>query len=181
MFRVSNVVATSVLVAILTSSPAIAMPTLPGDAPSPVETPRSTTASRAKAGDSQKMGAEIKRVALTQIGAPYSYGGTTPSGFDCSGFTSWVYSHVGITLPHSSAAQYSLGGTSGFTTISEISKLEVGDLVFHATGGSGIGHVGIYVGNDEFVSTTSSAGVQIRSLFDSYWGPLWVGAVRPTR
>ena len=175
MFRVSNVIAASALAAIVTASPAGAMPT-----EVPVDAPRSAPASRAKA-DNSRLGAEIKRVALTQIGAPYYYGGTTPSGFDCSGLTSWVYSHVGITLPHSSAAQYSLGGSNGFTSISEIAQLEVGDLVFHATGGSGVGHVGIYIGNSEFISTTSSAGVQIRSLFDSYWGPLWIGGVRPTR
>jgi cell wall-associated NlpC family hydrolase len=148
------------------------MPTeLPTDAPK---------TAAAKSARPSQMGAKIERIALSQIGAPYSYGGMTPAGFDCSGFTSWVYSHVGITLPHSSSAQYSLGGSNGYTSISEISELEVGDLVFHGSSG-GIQHAGIYVGNDEFISATSSAGVQVRSLFDSYWGPLWVGGVRPPR
>lgn len=121
---------------------------------------------------------EIKDLALSVVGSPYSYGGTSPAGFDCSGFTSWVYSHVGITLPHSSSAQYSLGGTDEFTHIASMDDLEVGDLVFHATGGSGVGHVGIYIGDGRFVSATSSEGIQVRSLSDSYWGPLWVGGVR---
>ena len=171
MFRVPNAVAAFVFATtVATAAPAAAMPTeLPTDAPK---------APAAKTAGPSQMGAKIERIALTQIGAPYSYGGMTPAGFDCSGLTSWVYSHVGITLPHSSDSQYSLGGTNGYTTISAISELEVGDLVFHGDSGD-IQHVGIYVGNDEFISTTSSAGVQVRSLFDSYWGPLWVGAVRP--
>jgi cell wall-associated NlpC family hydrolase len=173
MFRVSNAVAAFVLAATVASAaPAAAMPT-----ELPVEAPKAT---RTKTAGPSHMGAKIERIARTQIGAPYSYGGMTPAGFDCSGFTSWVYSHVGITLPHSSGSQYSLGESNGFTAISDISKLEVGDLVFHGDSG-GIQHAGIYVGNNEFISATSSAGVQVRSLFDSYWGPLWVGGVRPTR
>ena len=121
---------------------------------------------------------KIERIARSQIGAPYSYSGMTPAGFDCSGFTSWVYSHVGITLPHSSSAQYSLGGSKKFERIASRSQLEVGDLVFHGSGPSGIQHVGIYVGGRKFISATSSEGIQVRSLFDSYWGPLWVGGVR---
>lgn len=124
--------------------------------------------------------ARIERIARSVIGTPYSYGGTTPAGFDCSGFTSWVYAHLGITLPHSSSAQYALGGSPGFTHVDDIKDLQVGDLVFHATGGSGVGHTGIYLGGGQFISATSSEGVQVRSLFDSYWGPLWVGGVRPT-
>lgn len=124
---------------------------------------------------------QIKEVALSVVGTPYSWGGATPAGFDCSGLTSWVYSHVGITLPHSSDAQYALAGTPGFTRVEDIADLRVGDLVFHNSDGSGIGHVGIYVGNDRFISTTSSEGVQVRSLFDPYWGPIWVGAVRVSR
>lgn len=174
MFRVPNAVAAFVLAAtVATAAPAAAMPT-----ELPTEAPKAATA---KATGPSKMGAKIERIALSQVGAPYSYGGTTPAGFDCSGFTSWVYSHVGITLPHSSSAQYSLGRSNGFTTISDIAKLKVGDLVFHNTDGSGISHVGIYVGDGEFISATSSEGVQVRSLFDSYWGPKWVGGVRPPR
>ena len=175
MYRVSNVVAAVVLATTVASAgPAAAMP---------MEVPASAAkgAVHAKPAGASAPGSEIKSVALSQVGVPYSYGGTTPAGFDCSGFTSWVYSHVGVTLPHSSSAQYSLGGSGGFTTIAAISDLEIGDLVFHSTGGSGVGHAGIYVGDGQFISATSSEGVQVRSLSDSYWRPLWVGAVRYSR
>lgn len=179
MDRVANVVAASLLVlTVASAAPAAAMPTAePGDAP--IAAAKSKTRSTTGA-DETRFGSQIKEIALSQIGAPYYYGGTTPAGFDCSGLTSWVYSHLGVTLPHSSSAQYALGGSGDYVTIASIGDLEVGDLVFHGEAGD-IQHVGIYVGNNEFVSTTSSAGVQVRSLFDPYWGPLWVGGVRLVR
>ena len=165
MFRICRFAAACLTAVALTAAPAAAVPL--------------TEELDLKAAQSRAAGLpKIERVARTQIGAPYSYGGMTPAGFDCSGFTRWVYSHVGITLPHSSSAQYSLAGSKGFEKIASRSQLEVGDLVFHATGGSGVGHAGIYVGNGRFISATSSDGIQVRSLFDSYWGPLWVGGVR---
>lgn len=179
MIRVAHVVAALVLaVTVASAVPAVAMPMAePGEAPITVVKSTARSATGAEISD---LGSEIKEVALSQVGVPYSYGGTTPAGFDCSGFTSWVYSHVGVTLPHSSSAQYSLGGTGDFTTVPNIEDLEVGDLVFQGDTGD-IQHVGIYVGNNEFVSATSSEGIQVRSLLDSYWGPLWVGGVRLAR
>ena len=115
--------------------------------------------------------------AKTMIGTPWVSGGGAPGGFDCSGFTAWVYSAFGYSLPPSSEGQYALGGSNGYTQIQRMEDLRLGDLVFQATGYP-VGHVGIYVGRGRFISTTSSAGVQIRSLRDSYWGPLWVGGVR---
>jgi cell wall-associated NlpC family hydrolase len=112
------------------------------------------------------------------IGSPYSYAGVTPGGFDCSGFTMYVFARMGMSLPHSSGQQYALGDSKGFERIKAIGDLRPGDLVFHGSGGGSIQHVGIYVGNHRFISSTSSSGVQIRSLHDSYWGPIWVGGVR---
>jgi cell wall-associated NlpC family hydrolase len=121
----------------------------------------------------------IKRKARTQLGAPYVYGGSSPSGFDCSGFTRWVFQHQGRSLPHSSASQFQLGRSSGFKRIMRRSNLEVGDLVFHKTTSARVGHVGIYVGQGRFISATSSGGVRTQSLFDPYyWGSRWVGATR---
>lgn len=176
MSRVSRIAAACVCATVLGSAaPALAVPAEPI-----VDTENTEFKQRRKSTVSAAPTSpeKIKQIAMSVVGTPYSWGGATPAGFDCSGLTSWVYAHVGITLPHSSDAQYALAGTPGFTRVEEIDDLRMGDLVFHNSDGSGIGHVGIYVGNDRFISTTSSEGVQVRSLFDSYWGPLWVGGVR---
>ena len=120
----------------------------------------------------------VRARARGQIGTPYRSAGSSPSGFDCSGFTRWVYSHIGVTLPHSSSAQYALGGTKNFVRIESREDLKVGDLVFHDTGSGGVGHAGMYVGDGKFISSTSSGGVRVESLSDGYWGPRWVGATR---
>lgn len=131
------------------------------------------------AGARPKIPERIAERATSVIGVPYSAAGTTPAGFDCSGFTMWVFAGHGIALPHSSQAQYALGAAAGNRYVSDRSALRVGDLVFHKTTGATVGHVGIYVGDDRFVSATSSSGIQIESLYDPYyWGEKWVGAVR---
>ena len=121
----------------------------------------------------------IKNRARSVIGSPYSYGGTSPRGFDCSGFTRWTYLKHGASLPHSSMEQYNLGNARGYRRIRNRSNLQIGDLVFHKTTSATVGHVGIYIGRGRFISSTSSGGVRIRSLYDPYyWGPRWVGATR---
>lgn len=108
----------------------------------------------------------------TVLGTPYVYGGTSTSGFDCSGFVRWAYAHEGISLPRTSSAQAGVG-----TTVSK-SNLQAGDLVFFNTTGRGISHVGIYVGNGKFLGAQSSGGVSYASINDSYWGPKYVTAKR---
>jgi hypothetical protein len=123
----------------------------------------------ADSGDGEK----VVNIANNYIGVPYKWGGTTPSGFDCSGFMLYIYKKIGLNLPHSSADQYKLG-----KSVSK-SELKPGDLVFFKnTYKPGISHSGIYVGNNQFVSATSS-GVKSVSINDPYyWGPKYAGAKR---
>lgn len=122
--------------------------------------------------------AHVEKRAHRQIGAPYSHGGSSPRGFDCSGLTRWVYLGHGASLPHSSQAQFALGERKRHRRVWRRSNLKIGDLVFHKTTSARVGHAGIYVGGGRFISATTSSGVRVRSLFDSYWGPRWVAATR---
>lgn len=94
------------------------------------------------------------------LGCRYVSGGTSPSGFDCSGFTTYVYKHFGVTLNRTAAGQYSNG--------TAVTSLQAGDLVMFSYG-KGISHVGIYIGGNQFIhSANSRSGVRIDSLSGSY-------------
>lgn len=106
------------------------------------------------------------------IGARYVYGASGPKTFDCSGFTMFIMAKYGIKLPHSARSQSSYG-----TKVSRDS-LKPGDLVFFATsGGRRISHVGIYIGEDNFIHAASK-GVMINNLNQEYYDRRYVTAVR---
>lgn len=113
---------------------------------------------------------ELTSTAYKYIGVPYSYGGTTSNGFDCSGFTQKVYKDLGIELSRTTSTQYAQG-----ESVSR-NKMETGDLVFFNTFGKGVSHVGIFVGNGDFVHASSSKGVTVSNLDEPYWANRYVGA-----
>jgi cell wall-associated NlpC family hydrolase len=108
--------------------------------------------------------ARIVAFARRYIGVRYIYGGTSPrSGFDCSGFTRFVYAHFGIALPHYSGAQFEMG-----RRVSE-RGLRPGDLVFF----DGLGHVGLYIGSGRFIHaphTGTTVSIDTLSHHGSYDG-----------
>lgn len=106
------------------------------------------------------------------LGTKYLWGGTTTKGFDCSGFTMYVFAQFDIDLPHQSKGQAKKGEA--------VNKkdLRPGDLVFFDTGGSGISHVGIYLGDDEFAHSASNKGVVINKLSEDYYKKRYITARR---
>jgi cell wall-associated NlpC family hydrolase len=111
--------------------------------------------------------------ALTLRGTPYRNGGTDPSGFDCSGFVQWVFAQHGTGVPREVREQYRIG--------EQVDEDEVrpGDLVFFETVAKGASHVGIAIGNGEFVHAPSSRGVvRVERYTSGYWAQRWVGARR---
>ena len=101
------------------------------------------------------LGQRAVRIASRELGVPYRYGGSSPSGFDCSGLVAYVYGKLGVKLPHNAAAQYAYGRAV------DRSHLRPGDLVFFY----GLGHVGVYIGRGRIIHAPQSGEqVEIRSL-----------------
>ncbi len=118
---------------------------------------------------------QIIEYAATLLGCKYVYGGTSPSGFDCSGYTQYVFANYGVSLSHSSKTQY-----SNAVSIKK-SELQVGDLVFFSStaGSSTVGHVGIYTGDDQFIHAASPGkGVRYDSLSSDYYSSHYIGSGR---
>ncbi|MGJ7921202.1 LysM peptidoglycan-binding domain-containing protein [Neobacillus sp. LXY-4] len=108
------------------------------------------------------------------IGVPYLWGGSTPSGFDCSGFIYFMFNKHGVNTTRTTSGSLYTQGIS-----IDRSKLQPGDLVFYAVNEPGvISHVGFYVGENQFISATSSKGIQVVSLDNTYWAKYYVGAKR---
>ena len=108
------------------------------------------------------------------------YGGASSKGFDCSGFTMYIYDQYGYNLPHSATSQWN---SSTGTTVAR-ADLQPGDLVFFCdparSNGKACSHVGIYIGDGDFIhaSSSRSGGVRINSLSESYYDGYYVGAKR---
>lgn len=105
------------------------------------------------------------------IGTPYVWGGTSPAGFDCSGFINYVFSKVGISVPRTVATLWA--------GIKPVGTPNPGDLVFFDITGSGPSHAGIFLGNNKFIHAGSSTGVTISDLTTTYWKTRYIGARSP--
>jgi cell wall-associated NlpC family hydrolase len=144
----------------------------PASAPAP---PSAAAASAPAPGPSHHGidGYALTGTALALRGSPYRDGGGDPSGFDCSGFTQYVFAQYGIALPRDVRAQYRVGKS---ITPEEVTA---GDIVFFSTTEPGPSHVAIAIGGDEFVHAPSSTGVvRVEHLSSSYWSPRFLGARR---
>lgn len=134
-----------------------------------VNTSTETTNTVTEATTSSQSGNSVVAYAKQFLGCKYVYGGTSTSGFDCSGFTQYVYKHFGVNLNRTAAAQYSNGQS--------ITNLQAGDLVMF--GKSGINHVGIYIGGNTFIhAANKSRGVTTDTLSSGYYKTNYVGARR---
>ena len=117
-------------------------------------------------------GNSVQETAQQYLGVPYRFGGATPQGFDCSGFVMYVFQKHGVKLPRTADVQYTVG------RIIDKKTLQPGDVVFFTTYEKGASHEGIYLGQERFVHASSSRGVMISSLSESYWKTRYLGARR---
>ncbi|WP_010283936.1 C40 family peptidase [Bacillus timonensis] len=114
--------------------------------------------------------AGVISIAMNYIGVPYVWGGTTPNGFDCSGFLQFVYAQKGVTVSRTVSGIWSQGAS--------VSTPSVGDLVFFQTYKPGPSHAGIYLGNNKFIHADSTDGVSIDDMTINYWQSRYLGAKR---
>lgn len=130
--------------------------------------------------ESSSSNSDIAATAKQYLSTGYVYGGASPRGFDCSGFTMYVYSQHGYSLPHSATSQWQSGlGTRVYS----ISELQPGDLVFFndpsRNAGKACSHAGIYTGDGQFIHSSSSrsGGVIVSSLTSGYYNTYFVGGI----
>jgi cell wall-associated NlpC family hydrolase len=108
--------------------------------------------------------------ARAMIGSPYAWGGTSPNGFDCSGFIQYIFQSENVTIPRTVSEVWNFA--------QPVDSPSIGDLVFFETYKPGPSHMGIYIGNGEFIHAGESNGVEITNLSNSYWEPRYLGAKR---
>ena len=118
----------------------------------------------------------VLETALALLGSPYRDGGASPDGFDCSGFTQWVFAQHGVALPRETRDQFTMGAAVASGVVSS------GDLLFFSTVAPGPSHVGIALDDDRFVHAPSARGVvRVERLSMSYWQQRFIGARRIER
>ena len=123
----------------------------------------------------------VVSIAKQYLGTRYTYGGASPGGFDCSGFTMYVFKQMGVSLPHSATSQWQSGAGQKVTSTS---ALKAGDLVFFCDPSRSLGkacsHAGIYIGDGRFIhaSSANSGGVIISGLTSGYYNTYFVGGMR---
>jgi peptidoglycan DL-endopeptidase LytF len=116
----------------------------------------------------------VIKSSLKYTGVPYLWGGTTPSGFDCSGFVYYMFNQHGVNIARTTSGDLYKSGIP-----IQRSQLQPGDLVFFAVDSPGkISHVGFYMGDNQFISATTSKGIRALSLDNTYWAKYYVGAKR---
>jgi cell wall-associated NlpC family hydrolase len=166
----------SVMTAACASSGAVPRPfPTPGasTAPAPGSSAAAPSADEAPAQPAETM---LIDTALGLRGAAYRNGGSDPNGFDCSGFTQYVFAQHGITLPRDTRDQFQVGEKV------KLEDVKTGDLVFFHTVARGVSHVGIAVNDDEFVHAPSTAGVvRVEHLSSAYWSRRFIAARRVSR
>jgi len=115
---------------------------------------------------------EILETAKKYIGVKYEEKGTSPDGFDCSGFTLYIYKNNGFNIPRKASSQYNAGKRIN------LKSAKPGDLVFFNVKGNNVSHVGIYAGNNEFIHSPSAGkSVSFASINNPYWKKRYVGAI----
>lgn len=133
-----------------------------------------------KGSTASAIGEQVVALAISYLGVPYTWGGASPNGFDCSGFTLYIYKQFGYSLSHSASAQWHDSGE-----YVERGDLQPGDMVFFSdparTNGKACSHCGIYIGNGEFIHASSGSSgkyVRISSLTSGYYNTYYKGAKR---
>jgi cell wall-associated NlpC family hydrolase len=150
-------------------------PPTPQPAPAPAEVEASTAGGNAATPDAAGPAVvdAIVSTALDLRGTPYRNGGSDTTGFDCSGFTQYVFAQSGIALPREVRDQFQAGAEV------DPDALEAGDLIFFTTTAPGASHVAIALGGDQFVHAPSSTGVvRVERLSAKYWSQRFVGVRR---
>jgi cell wall-associated NlpC family hydrolase len=152
--------------------------TTAGAPPRDATEPTTDIAPRADSEDAPARAAAIDDYALVGTalalrGVPYRNGGSDPGGFDCSGFTQYVFAQYGVALPREVREQFEEGRSV------KASDILAGDLLFFSTVAPGPSHVAIAIGGDQFVHAPSSTGVvRVERLSSSYWSDRYLGARR---